>query len=342
MKNEVVLLLIIILLLVTAPLPRREGQVESPVVSGVSPSHFSFMTYNCENAFDTIPTLHHDDQDFLPDGPQHWTRWRFSQKMNRIAQVLLAADTLHPLDMAVLQEVESDTVMQWLVGRTPLASVGYEYVMTESRDRRGINVALVYQPLTFRPISVQTIGLSEAFLKGHNLTPTRDILHVCGRCAAGDTLDVFAVHLSSRLGGREGGMKRRELQRLLFANIDSLLTVRPSARIIVAGDFNEAPSKREIRRNPRLRNLMYGRRGGSYKFHGRWEWIDQVWVSASLTDGSSRLSVSDADVRALQLPFLLERDEAWGGMKPFRTFYGPAYHGGYSDHLPVVVTFRGR
>ncbi|MCR4614387.1 MAG: endonuclease/exonuclease/phosphatase family protein [Bacteroidaceae bacterium] len=300
------------------------------------------MTYNCENAFDTIPAQDHDDTEFLPDGMQHWTRWRFSQKMNRIAQVVLAADTLHPLDLMVLQEVESDTVMEWLLHRTPLASVGYEYVMTASRDPRGINVALVYQPFTFRLIATECIGLSDTFLQEHDLLPTRDILHVCGRCASGDTLDIFAVHLPSRLGGREGQLKRRGLQRLLFDSVDSILTARPSANVIVAGDFNESPSKKTARRFPSLRNLMLGRKGGSYKFHGHWEWIDQVWVSKSLCDGPAHLSVSTDNVRALALPFLLERDEAYGGVKPFRTFYGPAYHRGYSDHLPVVLTFRQR
>lgn len=304
-------------------------------VPTVHAQHFSFMTYNCENAFDTLSTDHHNDQEFLPDGPQHWTRWRFSQKMNRIAQVFLAADTLHPLDMAVLQEVESDTVLTWLTHRTPLASVGYDYIMTDSRDPRGINVALVYQPFTFRPIATEFISLSNRFLQKHNFTPTRDILHVSGRLTTGDTLDVFAVHLPSRLGQREATQKRAELQCLLFSAIDSMQTIRTSPHILVAGDFNESPSRKMARRTPRIHNLMLGRKGGSYKYHGRWEWIDQVWVSDSLYDALT-------DIRALTLPFLLEEDEGWGGVKPFRTFYGPAYHRGYSDHLPVVVTFRLR
>ena len=288
--------------------------------------HFSFMTYNCENAFDTIPTPNHADQDFLPDGTQHWTRWRFSQKMNRIAQVVLAADTLHPLDMMVLQEVESDTVMEWLIHRTPLASVGYEYVMTASCDPRGINVAFVYQPFTFWLIETESIGISDEFLKEHDLLPTRDILHVCGKLATGDTLDVFAVHLPSRLGGREAQRKRKEMQRLLFESLDSLLTRRPSANVVVAGDFNESPSKRMARSH-------------SHKYHGRWEWIDQVWVSEGMTNSSSPLCITADDVHTLQCPFLLERDETYGGVKPFRTFYAPVYHRGYSDHLPVVLTF---
>ena len=291
------------------------------------------MTYNCENAFDTIPSLCHHDEDFLPDGSQHWTRWRFSQKMNRIAQVFLAADTLHPLDIAVLQEVESDTVLTWLLHNTPLASIGYEYVMTASHDPRGINVALVYQPFTFRPISSESIGLSNDFLQQHRFTPTRDILHVCGLMVGGDTLDVYAVHLPSRLGQKEAASKRTELQRLLFASIDSLFEQRPTARVIVAGDMNERPSRRLAQSHPQLQNLMLGRKGGSYKFRGRWEWIDQIWVSSSLQNVIEGVGIPT-------LPFLQEEDETWGGTKPFRTFNGPVYHHGYSDHLPVVVNFR--
>jgi hypothetical protein len=37
------------------------------------------------------------------------------------------------------------------------------------------------------------------------------------------------------------------------------------------------------------------------------------------------------------LPFLLEDDEKYGGKKPYRTYLGPKYLGGYSDHLPLVA-----
>ena len=34
---------------------------------------------------------------------------------------------------------------------------------------------------------------------------------------------------------------------------------------------------------------------------------------------------------------LLEKDTTFGGMKPRRTFVGPRYNAGVSDHLPIVV-----
>lgn len=34
---------------------------------------------------------------------------------------------------------------------------------------------------------------------------------------------------------------------------------------------------------------------------------------------------------------LLEKDDRYPGEMPFRTYFGPTYHNGYSDHLPVYL-----
>ncbi len=44
--------------------------------------------------------------------------------------------------------------------------------------------------------------------------------------------------------------------------------------------------------------------------------------------GSAKIFASD---------FLLEEDERYLGQKLFRTFVGPRYTGGISDHLPVFI-----
>ena len=38
--------------------------------------------------------------------------------------------------------------------------------------------------------------------------------------------------------------------------------------------------------------------------------------------------------------FLTQPDATNGGVKPFRTFLGPRYVGGPSDHLPLVADFE--
>lgn len=40
------------------------------------------------------------------------------------------------------------------------------------------------------------------------------------------------------------------------------------------------------------------------------------------------------------LPFLMESDEKFGGMKPFRTYNGYRYANEFSDHLPLVAQFE--
>lgn len=297
---------------------------------------FTLLTYNCENAFDTIQSSHHQDTDFLPQGKQRWTRFRFARKMQRIAQVMLAADTLKPLDIAVLQEVESDSCLSCLVHQTPLASLGYKYLMTDAPDDRGINLAIVYQPLSFHFIDSQTIALSDSLLAAKRWLPTRDILHVWGRISSGDTLHIYAVHLPSQLGREEARQKRKELLRLMAQDIRVLLRQSPQAHILLAGDFNAPPTSADIktfaRLCPSLNNLVAKLPLGSYKYRGVWEWIDQIWVSPSL----AHLSTS---VRTLSLPFLFQDDTSFGGRKPSRTYQGPVYLGGFSDHLPVVYHF---
>ena len=309
-----------------------------PPVDGFAqrPSPFSLVSYNCENAFDTIPTPQHQDTDFLPSGKLHWTRFRFARKMQRIAQVLLAADTLKPVDVAVLQEVESDSCLSYLVHQTPIASLAYSYLTTDEHDDRGIRLAMVYQPQCFNLIDYKCISLPDSLLAAKGWRGSRPVLHAWGRISSGDTLHIYAVHLPSQLGREEARQKRTELLRLLAEDIHELIRQRPDTRIVVAGDFNAPPASKDIktfaRLCPSLRNLVEKLPSGSYKYRGVWEWIDQIWVSPSL----ARLSTS---VRTLTSPFLFQTDHSFGGSKPLRSYQGPVYLGGFSDHLPVVYQF---
>ena len=88
--------------------------------------------------------------------------------------------------------------MHFLCRRTRLARLGYEYLVTHSADRRGIDVALLYQPETFALLHSETYRVPYDSLRER---PTRDLLHAAGRLPFGDTLDVFVVHFPSRRGG---------------------------------------------------------------------------------------------------------------------------------------------
>lgn len=279
------------------------------------------MTYNVENAFDTLHDEGHDDLAYLPKGENHWTRRRFYNKLNGIAQTFAAVDQQFPVDLIGLCEVENDTVLTYLLRHTSLRSLNYRYVMTDSPDRRGVDVALVYQPFTFRLLAHES-------LRPHTTTPTRDILHAYGVTFLGDTLDVYMVHAPSKLGGATASKNRQRVSDCLLGSIDSIVRQRPAANIIVMGDFNdEMKRSRDFLRRD-FKDLAAGLRPGSYKYKGLWSTIDHVFVRMPKTARRLESGIFSAS-------FLLEQDKTHGGSKPFRTFYGPRYNRGFSDHLPV-------
>ena len=299
------------------------------------PRLFTLLTYNTENTFDTIPAPDGRDAEFLPEGSHHWGRWRYMDKLCKVAQVMLAADSLHPVDLAVLQEVESDTVLSDLLHRTPLASIPYEYILTRSADSRGINVAVVYSPFTFHLLATDTLSLGTE-------ARTRQVLYVCGQLSNGDTLHLYALHLPSQLGGAKAQRRREELCRKIGAHIETSTRGSNNPLVVVCGDFNDSPSAKCIRRlcqRAGLTNLMQGRKGGSYKWQGCWQWLDQTLLSPTLLQPEHSTRLAQGSPSLVQSSFLLEKDTTYGGDKPMRSFFGPIWHGGYSDHLPVRLQF---
>ena len=119
------------------------------------------------------------------------------------------------------------------------------------------------------------------------------------------------------------------------------------------GDFNDYPDNKSMSRvlgalpddapvkERTLYNLCYSthRAGqiGSYKHASQWGMLDQIIVSAPLLDNRASVSISEPQARVFNAPFLLENDAKGFGQQPFRTYLGPKFHGGFSDHLPVYL-----
>ena len=309
----------------------------------------SIMSYNCENTFDTLHDAGYNDLDFIPGGEYRWSRWRMFQKLKDIGKVIMAADEMRPIDIVCLQEVENDTVMTYLTKRTAFANAHYEYVMTHSADPRGIDIAMLYNPFTIRIITTYSI-------RPNTSLPTRDILYACCLANNRDTLDIYSVHLPSALGGRTNLLNRYIVADALMASTDSLRQIRHNPHIIILGDFNDTPQSKLMR--SRFQNLInladtrqkhlphYVVKGdknvrGTYKYQGKWENIDQILISKELFEHCKQSDNKEPNITAniFAPPFLLESDTKYGGVKPHRTFLWHIYHGGISDHLPVVVHF---
>ncbi len=291
-----------------------------------------FVELNCENLFDIEHDEGKNDQEFMPDGSRRWTRTRYWNKLNGVGQVILSCSDQLP-DLVALVEVENDSVLHDLTKRSLLRGAGYEYLMTQSPDLRGIDVALLYQPLRFRPLCYDYLEVPP--LK--DMRSTRDILYIKGETPRADTLHLFVLHAPSRYGGElQTRPHRRQVMNVVLNAIDSL----KGANIIVAGDFNDysdSPSLRQLSGSG-LINVTErakgsnGRAQGTYRYQGEWHSIDHVLVSQPLYEHVDSVYINDA-------PFLLEEEKTYGGWKPRRTYNGYSYQRGYSDHLPLVVKF---
>lgn len=298
---------------------------------------FRAMFYNVENLFDTKDDKLKNDQEFLPDATRKWNYYRYKDKINKIARVIISVGNDNIPDLVGLCEVENDSCLLDLIKYSPLREAGYRYVMTHSPDERGIDVALLYQRGTFKLLEKQVIPVP---LKKIRNSSTRDILHVAGKVISGDTLDVFVCHMPSRSEGE----KRTEPYRLfasqiLKSSVDSLMKIRQYPYLLVMGDFNDTPDKPSVSQlnEVGLINMMDDKSGGTYRYQSKWEILDQFLVSDSFFNDYGRIRTDKNNSYIIRYPFLLEEADKYGGEKPYRTYHGMKYKGGYSDHLPIAI-----
>ncbi|MCR4995467.1 MAG: endonuclease/exonuclease/phosphatase family protein [Bacteroidales bacterium] len=299
-------------------------------VQHVSP--FRVVSWNVENLFDTVHDVGFNDNEFLPGSERHWNSHRYWQKLNDIARVLVAVsdDDGRLPDLVGLCEVENDSVIHALTRRSLLRRLTYDYVVTHSEDERGVDVALLYAPASFRLCEHRSLRVPS---RAHGLRATRDILYAKGLVLAGggvDTLHVFVAHLPSRVSGQEGDRNRMLAANTLWQAVDSVQAAGAS-KIVVMGDFN-ADANDPVFRKISLQLTDDRKALGSYCFRGFWQWIDHILVSPEIA--------SKAMARPLVLPWLVEENRTYGGIMPKRTFRGVTYHGGVSDHLPLVLDLK--
>ena len=298
---------------------------------------FRVMEWNVENLFDTLHDEHKQDLDFLPGGSYRWTSWHYWRKLDEVGRTIVCAGSESCAPALVgMCEVENDSVMRDLTRRSVLRAVGYRYLMTQSADARGIDVALLYLPRCFRPLSWHSVRVPSV---QHGFSPTRDILYVRGILPSCDTLHVMVCHLPSKAGnGRMAAQHRMLAVSTLRSVVDSVFCVSPQARMLVMGDFNATFNEKVFRTlcPPLWETLPTSRRAlmhpvGTYYFRQQWSYLDHILVSEALLSWQEGLGHTPT-AGELRLPFLLKEDGS-----PHRTFLGNFYNGGISDHLPLCL-----
>lgn len=279
-------------------------------------------SYNVENLFDCQHDTLKNDSSFLPDGMHHWSYSHYSSKLDRIAQVLVNMAAWQTVPIVGLCEVENARCLRDLCYR--LRRFHYAYVHYESADERGIDVALLYDTTQINLLSSKPLPIC---LDGDF---TRDVLYACLLLNERDTIHTMVCHLPSRLGGAAAsGWKRDAVKAVIQQTVDSIYLLNKDAYIVVMGDMNDNP-KNDI---AGMYNMMLiDKQYATHKYQGKWSCLDQFYISYSL------LEKTKADVYTPD--WLLEEDTKYLGKRPYRTYIGYRYHGGYSDHLPILLRLK--
>lgn len=305
-----------------------------------------FMFYNVENLFDPFDDSLTNDNEFTEAGERHWNYGKFKTKLNHIFKTIVAVGNPQPPAVIGLCEIENRFVLNQLVYKTPFSKFDYRIVHEESPDRRGIDVGLLFDPKRFELISHEAIHIYFPF---DPESKTRDILYVKGKVYQMDTVHIFINHWPSRYGGQMAtDPKRKWVADLLKSKTDSIFSVESHPNIIIMGDFNDYPDDESLRSHleagtlsdsSKLVNLMLPYAGdysrGSHKYQQEWGTLDQIIVSKYLLLQPHSLQVLHQEAKIFNASYLLEPDEKFLGQRPYRTFVGFKYVGGYSDHLPV-------
>jgi endonuclease/exonuclease/phosphatase family metal-dependent hydrolase len=166
----------------------------------------------------------------------------------------------------------------------------------------------------------------------------------------------MVVHAPSKYGGAVASEGSRGIFAATLRHfIDSLQRVTHKLNLVVMGDFNDTPDSKSVVEGLQASSYLQGKAPdslynlampyylqgkGTIKFQGMWELIDLVLVSGNLLNDKEPLYCVPTDYRIFDAPFLLEEDKRYTGLIPRRTYQGMRYHGGISDHLPIILDIR--
>jgi Endonuclease/Exonuclease/phosphatase family len=308
--------------------------------------------YNCENFYDTVNNPLVNDDDFTPTGTKNYNSKIYWNKVEHLATVISQIGTdINPDGIAMIgvAEIENDTVLNDLIHHPLLKERNYKIVHYDSRDIRGVDVALIYNPKYFTV--VQSRKLFVRLPQGaKDVVFTRDVLWVEGKLD-GETVHVFVNHWPSKRGGEERSASGREAAAMIDKNfIDSLEKKDINAKIIVMGDLNDDPISESVTKvldaKERIEDVtpgelfnpwveMYKRGIGTLAYQDAWGLFDQIIISYPWLN-KDQPGFFYYRQHIFNKSFMIENAGKYRGY-PMRTWDGDTYRGGYSDHFPTYL-----
>jgi len=306
--------------------------------------------YNMENFYDTIHNEGVNDYDYTPTGSMKWNTQKYKSKLDHMSYAIsqIGLDySPNGVAMIGVSEIENRGVLEDIISQPALKNRTLQLVHYDSPDRRGVDVALIYNPRQFVVSNSKAYPLRLANDPGFR---TRDQLLVSGYLQ-GEKVHVIVNHWPSRYGGEAvSGPKRAAAAALTRSIADSLFRIDAKAKIIIMGDLNDDPSdpscakvlgaKKEINdvKDGELYNTLwktFDKGVGSLAYNDQWNLFDQIIISSELAHADrSKLKFWKSEV--FNRAFLTQQEGKFKGT-PWRTHSGGAWTNGYSDHYPSCM-----
>ncbi len=310
--------------------------------------------YNLENLFDTINDVtKNDEASPMMELKSNRSKvyWDKIDKLgSTLAQIGEDKAKTSPAIIGV-SEVENLSVLEDLIKSKHLAKNDYGIIHYDSPDKRGIDVALLYQKKYFNPIYHEAFNPN--IYKENKKVYTRDQLLVSGYLDD-ELIHIIVNHWPSRSGGEAKSRPLRE--KAAYQNTKIIAQIREkdeNAKILTMGDFNDDPInssfKKVLKTKSKKKNVgkndiynpyedMFRRGFNTLVYRDNINLFDMILISSPLLDKGKKDFSTYKMFKAMifNKSFLTTKKGKYKGY-PFRSFSNGAYAGGYSDHYPVYM-----
>ena len=310
--------------------------------------------YNLENLFDSINDPLKNDE-ASPIMEMNADRGKvYLKKLKNMARVIADIGTdLNNNAPAIIGvcEVENKQVLMDLVNHPLLLNKDYGIVHYDSPDRRGIDVALLYQKKLFQPTTTSSHELKIFDDNSKKRIYTRDQLLVSG-LLEDEMIHLIVNHWPSRRGGEARSRpKRVAAAKLNKRIIDSLQSIDPYAKVITMGDLNDNPNNASVKKtlkakekqeevqlkgiyNPFMR--QFNKEGlGTGAYRDSWSLFDQIMLTKPFLE-KDYTSLTYYKAGIFNKEYLTNKRGRWKGY-PYRSFADGTFTDGFSDHFPVYI-----
>ena len=328
---------------------------------------FSVMTYNLENLFDNKHDTGKNDWTYLSYAEKQvneqaqaycnaesneyyrrtcfeldWSDENIEAKVKNLAKVIKSYE--NGPDIIVFQEIENINAVKILINKG-LKNTAYKYhSLIEGPDTRGIDVAIISKyPVVSQ--KYHNIDISD-----YSSRPTRGILEA-KILISGVQVSIFANHWPSQGNPDDARLNASKVLKAAASKTNSDV-------VIAAGDFNtlhdDAPHGIQQNILPifedvevKARKVSHVKAPGTHWYRGEWESLDKIFVLKSSLRGRKSVSVMHNSYRIIYEDFML-KDIEWTDRDTGTVYfdrdipnrYDAVNMTGFSDHLPVAVTFR--